>query len=117
MYMSSGDSHSAPVDSIVNNGDGTYSCTVYYLMSTKMKGMIAGHWELKVNIGSETATFYPYVDMAMSSNTREKDAQGAERRHQRHDGHRKASYYLFKDDIITGATSTFDLCSLQPRKA
>ena len=59
--------HSAPVGQVVDNGDGTYSCTVYYLMAS---GSGMGVWELKVNIGAETAAFYPSVAMAMGSTTR-----------------------------------------------
>ena len=109
MYMNSGKSHSAPVDSIVNNGDGTYSCTVYYLMATKMMGAIAGHWELKITIGSETAMFYPYVDTATSSNTAKMTLKGQSDIISSTTGTEKRSYYLFKDDIVTGATTTYSL--------
>ena len=76
MYMSSGNSHAAPVDTVVDNGDGSYSCSVYYLMSSMMNGMSSGHWELQVRIGPETVTFYPFVDMAMSNNTARKSLKG-----------------------------------------
>jgi len=109
MYMSSGDSHSSAKDSIVNNGDGTYSCAVYYLMATKMMGVIAGHWELKVNIGSEATIFYPYVDMAMTTNTALKKLKGQSDIISSMTGTEKRQYYLFKDDVATGATSTFSL--------
>lgn len=46
-------SHSAPIDKLVDNGDGTYSSSIYYLMS--------GAWTLDVKIGGETATFSPTV--------------------------------------------------------
>lgn len=59
--------HSTPVDStITDNGDGTYSCTVYYLMAS---GAGMGYWELKVMVDMESATFYPAVRMAMGSTT------------------------------------------------
>lgn len=109
MYMNSGKSHAAPIDSIVNNGDGTYSCTVYYLMATKMMGTIAGHWELKITIGSETAVFYPYVDMAMSSNTAKMTLKGQSDIISSTTGTEKRSYYLFKDAVVTGATATYSL--------
>lgn len=109
MYMNTGDSHSAPVDSIVNNGDGTYSCTVYYLMATKMGMTIAGHWELQVKIGSETAIFYTYVDMAMSTNTALKKLKGQSDIISTMTGTEKRTYYLFKDEVVTGATSTYSL--------
>ena len=64
MYMPSM-SHSAPVDAIVETSTpGIYDCTVYYLMAS---GPGMGVWELKVKIGTETATFYPAVAMAMGS--------------------------------------------------
>jgi len=109
MYMNTGDNHSAPIDSIVNNGDGTYSCTVYYLMATKMGTTIAGHWELKVTIGSESAFFYPYVNMAMSTNTALKKLKGQSDIISSMTGTEKRTYLLFKDEVVTGATSTYSL--------
>lgn len=64
MHMATKD-HSSPVDAVVNNGDGTYNCTVYYLMTTMMNGVAQGVWELQVKINAtETAIFYPNVKMA-----------------------------------------------------
>lgn len=64
MHMATKD-HSSPVDTVVNNTDGTYSATVYYLMTTRMNGVVQGVWELQVKINdTETATFYPNVGMA-----------------------------------------------------
>ena len=57
--------HTTPVCTIVDNNDGTYTCTVYYLMMT----MADQGWELTVTAsdGSETTTasFTPTVGMAM----------------------------------------------------
>ncbi|HEY5973163.1 MAG TPA: hypothetical protein VIU41_00335 [Geobacteraceae bacterium] len=67
MHMASM-SHGSPVDPVVvDNGDGTYTCTVYYLMAS---GAGMGIWELKVMIGTDSAVFYPPVAMAMGSTTR-----------------------------------------------
>jgi hypothetical protein len=67
MHMATKD-HSSPVDVVVNNGDGTYSCTAYYLMTTMMSGVAQGVWELQVQINAtETAIFYPNVTMAMGT--------------------------------------------------
>lgn len=63
-------SHSTPMDAVVDNGDGTYSCTIYYLMPTVMNGIPMGFWELKVTIGSETAIFYPTVAMSTGTTSR-----------------------------------------------
>lgn len=63
MYMATM-THSAPVDVVTDNGDGTYSCTVYYQMAS---GPGMGIWELKVAIGGESAFFYPPVAMAMAT--------------------------------------------------
>ena len=98
-------SHSSPWDNtIVDNLDGTYSCTVYYLMSTAMGGTSMGYWRLAVEIGDpggpETATFYPTVGMAMGTDTVRATLKGqndnivaapAEQR----------TYYLFKDGAMT----------------
>ena len=66
MYMATM-SHTTPVDSVTDNGDGTYTCAVYYLMAS---GPAMGYWELKVNLGGETATFYPNVGMSMGDTTK-----------------------------------------------
>jgi len=69
MYMST-KSHTTPMEPVVDNGDGTYSCTVYYVMSTAMNGMSMGIWELTVTVdGTESAKFYPVVGMPMGGTT------------------------------------------------
>jgi hypothetical protein len=106
MYMS-GMSHSSPVDPVVtDNGDGTYSCTVYYLMAT-----MGGYWELKVNIGvGEDAIFYPSVSMSMGSTARSTlkgvaDVIGS----MMGMGTSPRTYYLFNDGSTFGMSSTFRL--------
>lgn len=67
MHMATKD-HSSPVEAVVDNGDGTYRCTAYYLMTTMMNGISQGVWELQVKINdSETAVFYPDVAMGMGT--------------------------------------------------
>jgi hypothetical protein len=96
MHMSS-KSHSSPVDAVTDNADGTYDCTVYYLMASGT-GTMGGYWELQVNIGSETATFYPSVGMGMGTDTVRAALKG-----QNDDlislttGTAMRSYYLFSD--------------------
>jgi hypothetical protein len=72
MYMAM-HHHSTPVDSITDNGDGTYTASVYYLMaSSMMNGMSMGYWELTAKIGGmngEPAVFYPKVMMNMGSDS------------------------------------------------
>jgi len=69
MDMVAGHMHDAPVGAVVDNGDGSYEMTVYYLMPSKMmNGTVMGEWELNIMIGGmggETAKFYPDVMMAM----------------------------------------------------
>ncbi len=65
-------SHSTPVDGCVEQADpaGTYRCTVYYLMASKMmNGMSMGYWDLKVSVDGEETHFYPSVMMAMGGDT------------------------------------------------
>jgi hypothetical protein len=67
MYMAT-KSHTTPSDQVIDNGDGTYSCTAYYVMSSVMNGMSMGIWELKVTIdGTESVYFYPVVAMSMGN--------------------------------------------------
>ncbi|MBE9504026.1 MAG: hypothetical protein IME96_07610 [Proteobacteria bacterium] len=71
--------HGTPVDSIVDNGDGTYTCTVYYAMASAMSGMSMGYWELKVMIGGmmgEAAFLYPSIMMDMSGDDVKAKLQG-----------------------------------------
>jgi len=46
--MTMGSSHGAPAEDVHDNGDGTYSCAIYYLM--------AGKWTLGVTAGGEMAS-------------------------------------------------------------
>lgn len=69
MYMAAM-SHGTPVDMVTDNGDGTYNCTVYYLMAS---GAGMGIWELKVTVGGmtgESAIFYPSVAMSMGTTSK-----------------------------------------------
>jgi len=101
-------SHSTPVGSITDNGDGTYSCTAYYLMAS---GPGMGYWDLQIKIDGmmgETATFYPAVGMAMGDTVRT-TLKGQTDIISSMTGTEKRSYYLFKDDLVTAGTSTFNL--------
>ncbi|MDO9080226.1 MAG: hypothetical protein Q7U44_05445, partial [Desulfuromonadales bacterium] len=94
----------------VGNGDGTYSCTVYYLMTTMMNGVSQGVWELQVRINdTETATFFPNVSMAMGAgpvrlygSTSDMVASMGTMEPA------KRTYLLFKDSV-NAATNTFNL--------
>lgn len=72
MYMAM-HHHGTPVDSITDNGDGTYTASVYYLMaSSMMNGMSMGYWQLTAKIGGmngEPAVFYPKVMMNMGGDS------------------------------------------------
>jgi hypothetical protein len=99
--------HSTPVDAIVDNGDGSYSCTVYYLMAS---GMGMGYWELPIKIGDmggETATFFPSVGMAMGVNTVRTTLKGQSDIISSMTGTENRSYYLFRDGL--SGTTTFNL--------
>jgi hypothetical protein len=107
MHMST-KNHASPAEVKSDNGDGTYTCRVYYLMES---GPMMGFWELKVmtgmGMGAETATFYPQVKKDMTAlfklygNTDliQSTPTSTERR----------VYLLFNDGLISGATSTFNI--------
>ncbi|GAB4295917.1 MAG: hypothetical protein Fur0034_04790 [Desulfuromonadia bacterium] len=108
MYMST-KSHTTPIDSVVDNGDGTYSCTVYYVMSTAMNGMSMGVWELKVTIDGEVAKFYPIVGMPMG-NTALTKLSGVDDTITGMLGEEKRTWFLFYDDLTSsGMNHTFKL--------
>lgn len=64
MYMETMN-HSTPLTDVIDNGDGTYAATIYYLMPSGMNGMSMGYWDLGVTVGNETVHFYPNVMMSM----------------------------------------------------
>jgi hypothetical protein len=109
MYMATM-SHMTPVDgTITESAPGTYSCTVYYLMAS---GPGMGYWELKVQIGGmmgETATFYPAVGMAMGSTTVRATLKGQSDLIGSMISTSNRTYYLFRDGLVSGTTSTFNL--------
>jgi hypothetical protein len=110
MYMAT-KSHTSPVDPlVVDNGDGTYSCTVYYVMSSMMNGVSMGIWELKVLIGSEAAYFYPVVAMPMGTTTLTK-LSGINDAISGMAGIEKRTYFLFNDGFTaaTGGTYNFGI--------
>ena len=99
-------SHSSPFDAaVVDNGDGTYTCTVYYLMSTAMGGNSMGYWRLGVDIGAagaaETATFFPTVGMAMGTDTVRAQLKGQQDNIVAGLASEQRTYTLFKDGEMT----------------
>lgn len=112
MYMST-KSHATPVDSVVDNGDGTYSCTIHYLMASTMNGTSMGYWELKVMIGGmmdETAYFYPSVMMSMSGDTVKATLKGQNDKITSMSMTSSRSYYCFNEGAIYSMSgSTFKL--------
>jgi hypothetical protein len=97
MYMATKD-HSSPIDNaIVDNGDGTYACTVYYVMGSA--GM--GFWELRVVVAGETATFHPFVGMP-GADTARATLKGTDNAASIPVAQR--NYFLFKDGAMSGAT-------------
>ncbi len=107
MYMAT-KSHTTPMAAPVDNGDGTYSCTVYYVMASALNGMSMGVWELKVTIGTESATFYPYVGMPMGGDMLTK-LSGITDAIMGMAGVEKRTWFLFNDGLAatTGGNYTF----------
>lgn len=104
--------HASPADSVVDNGDGTYSCTIHYLMASTMNGTSMGYWELAVMIGGmgETAYFYPSVMMSMSGDTVKATLKGQSDKITSMSMTSNRSYYCFNDGVTYGMSgSTFKL--------
>lgn len=101
MHMASHE-HGTPVDTVVNNGDGTYTCAVYYLMSASMNGAVQGYWDLGVMIGMESVTFYPSVGMSMSSDDILVKLKGVSDIVSGMSGTSSRVYYLFNDGLESG---------------
>jgi len=97
--------HSTAVDgACTDNSDGTYDCTLYYIMaSAMMDGTTMGYWDLKVMANGEEAHFYPSVMMAMGDTARA-DLKGVtDEIMSMTGGAEKRRYHLFKSSL-TGMT-------------
>jgi hypothetical protein len=104
-------SHTTPKDAtIVDNADGTYSCTLYYLMGS---GPGVGFWDLKVAVGGtggETATFYPNVGMAMGGDSVRANLKGQSDTVAGMAGPAPRTYNLFSDGLAgTPGDHTFNV--------
>lgn len=97
MYMAT-KSHTTPSEQVIDNGDGTYACTVYYVMASTSNGMSMGIWQIKVNIGTESANFYPSVAMPMG-NTMLTKLTGITDSITGMAGVEKRTYFLFRDSL------------------
>jgi hypothetical protein len=99
--------HSTPVDSFKDNGDGTYSWTVYYLMaSTMANGTSMGTWELKFVVDGETAAFTPAVTMSMGTTPRS-TLKGINDKIGSMGSTIARNYYLFNDGISGSTVKLF----------
>ncbi len=105
MYMAS-KSHTTPNEPVVDNGDGTYSCSVYFVMSSMSNGMSMGIWQIKVNIGAETAYFYPNVAMPSGITTLVK-LTGINDAITGLTGLEKRTYFLFSDGLTAGSGGNY----------
>lgn len=98
--------HGTPVDSIVDNSDGTYTCTLYYLMASMGSGgAMQGFWELTVTADSESVKFHPVVGMAMGTDTVRATLKDANDKIAGGMGGSVRSYYLFKNSL-SGMTNS-----------
>lgn len=103
MYMPTM-SHVTPVDTITDNGDGTYTCVVYYLMAS---GPTMGYWELKVGVNGEVATFYPAVAMSMGDTTKVTLKNMTDKIPNMMGMLSPRSYPVFKDSLMAGMGGTY----------
>ncbi len=62
--------HSTPMSEVTDNGDGSYTVEIYYLMSSTMNGMSMGTWHVDVTVGDQMASHYPEVMMSMGDTTK-----------------------------------------------
>jgi len=99
-------SHSTPCEALKDNGDGTYSATIYYLMASNMNGTTMGTWELKFTVDGETATFKPPVTMSMGT-TPKITLKGINDKIGSMTGSSARNYYLFNDGISGGTVKLF----------
>lgn len=98
-------SHSTPFEALKDNGDGTYSSTIYYLMaSATAGGMSMGSWELTFTINGEPAIFNPAVAMSMGTTPKISLKGINDKIGSVMSGMSSRNYYLFNDGI-SGSTA------------
>ena len=114
MYMGAGHKHSTPhTGCTAFDVEGVASCTVYFLMASKMGGEVAGNWDLGFTHDSETVHFFPEVMMAMGEDTSRLKLSGAKTDPDKvimmgNDTGR--NYFIYKDSIassVNGHTVKF----------
>jgi hypothetical protein len=102
MHMT-GMTHATPIDNvIVDNGNGAYTATAYFLMPT----MGSESWELTIDVDGEAGVITPTVGMAMGGNTVRANLKGQNDNVAGMMGmpeHR--TYYLFRDKLTGMAGS------------
>lgn len=109
MTMPDGKQHATPIDLVSESGTpGTYDCTVYYLMASRMgDGTPMGTWKMSVTVDNEITTFNPDVDMYMGTNTPFKTVlTGQDDLISSISATAKRSYYLFNDGLTSGMSGT-----------
>jgi len=94
--------HSTPVGPVTDNGDGTYSCEVYYLMAS-MNNM---NWTLTVTVDGETHSFTPNVTMAMGD-TRKQTLKNQDDTYDMNGMQTVRSYYLFNEEVTADRFRVF----------
>jgi len=111
MTMNSGDSHSTPIDSVKESSTpGTYDCTVYYLMASKMMdGSSMGTWEMKVTVNGETKTFNPDVAMSMDHDNVKKSLKGQNDIISSMSSTENRTYYVFNDGMTSGMGGAYTM--------
>lgn len=113
MHMSA-HSHSTPIDGEpMDNGDGSYSCALYYLMASEMNGVSMGAWELTVIVDDgtggeadevESAVFELSVGMPMGGDAVRSTLKGQADLVAAMSGGEKRTYHVFSDGL-TGLDS------------
>lgn len=107
MYMAT-KSHTTPSDTVSDNGDGTYSCNVYFVMASMSNGMSMGIWQLKVSIGTESVYFYPNVAAMPAGTTTLTKLTGISDFIAGAAVPEKRTYFLFRDALTeSGGAYTF----------
>jgi len=109
MHMTDGMNHTTPVGALSDNGDGTYTGAVYYLMASAMNGVAMGEWHLHIMVNGEAAVFNPGVTMAMGDTARA-TLKLASDKYMRMGTATARSWYLFHNGLEgSGGSYTFSV--------
>ena len=112
MNMAADHTHSTPLSVVTNDGGGSYTANIYYVMPSAMNGMSMGYWDLGVEVENESVHFYPNVMMSMGDTALVKLKGVEDKIMSMMTGSMESrTYFIFKDELtenLAGGAGSYD---------